>query len=38
MNRNTLAALSLAAALTLSLAACGGGTTGIKRRTELEAL
>ena len=28
MNRNTLAALSLAAALTLSLAACGGGTTG----------
>ena len=28
MNRNTLAALSLTAALTLSLAACGGGTTG----------
>ena len=28
MNRNTLAALSLTAVLTLSLAACGGGTTG----------
>ena len=28
MNRNTFAALSLTAALSLSLAACGGGTTG----------
>ena len=28
MNRNTLAALSLTAALSLSLAACGSGTTG----------
>ena len=28
MNRNTLAALSITAALSLTLAACGGGTAG----------